>query len=305
LLTHAGETSFFRSQLYLLLQDGLGLYVAYNAPGGGPARQALIQAFFDRFYPAPSTGLSQAPTRAALRANQARGRYVSTRSAQTTVEKLRLLLEPSYQPITVRAKDGYLESDHPAIRSQNPASYQSHRWMEMEPGYYKQTNGHDSMVSRPDEHGNPMLFLDSTAPRGYRRLSWSEELAFQPLLPLGLMVVVLGIAVFALADRQAVPAARWLAVGNGAILLAFLLGLAGFALLGFRAFLLGEVSLVWWVVFTLPVVVIILTISLAVVTLLPWPETAFLRRAPYALTVFSMAGLLWWANYWNLIGWRF
>jgi CubicO group peptidase (beta-lactamase class C family) len=306
LLTHAGETSFFRSQLYLLPQESLGLYVVYNAPGGGLARQELVQAFFDRFYPATPITVPQPPTGATQRASQLEGRYISTRSAQTTIEKPRLLFEPFYQPITVRAtRDGYVESNHPSVRSQNPASYQPSRWVETEPNLYTQTSGRDLLAFRQDDQGDLMLFLDSAAPRGYRRLTWSEEILSQPLLLLGLVAVLLGVLAFALFDRQALPAARWLAVGTGGVVVVFLLGLVAFAFLGFTSYLFGEVSLVWWAVFALPLVLIFLTIVLAVFTLLPWPQAGVLRHVPYALAVLAAAGLLLWANYWNLIGWRF
>lgn len=306
LLTHAGETSFFRTQLYLLPQDSLGLYVVYNAPGGGLARQELVQAFFDRFYPAPPTTVPQPLPGATQRATQLEGRYISTRSPQTTIEKLRLLVEPMYQPIAVRAtRDGYLQSDHPTVRSQNPAAYQPRRWVETEPGLYGQTNGSDSMAFRQDDRGNQMLFLDSAAPRGYRRLSWLEELLFQPLLPLGLVVLLVGMLGFALFDKQALSAARWLTVGTGGVVVAFLLGLVACAVLGFKAYLFGQLPLAWWAVFALPLVLVLLTIGLAVFTLLPWPAPVVLRRMPYALAVLAATGLLWWSSYWNLIGWRF
>jgi CubicO group peptidase (beta-lactamase class C family) len=305
LLTHAGETSFFRSQLCLLHQEDLGLYVVYNAPGGGPARQELIQVFFDRFYSMTPISVPQPPTGATQRGSRLAGRYISTRSAQTTIEKLRLLIEPLYQPITVWVtEDGYLESEHPSVRSQGPALYQPRRWVETESNLYMETNGRDSMAFRQDDQGNLMLFLDSAAPRGYRKLAWYEELLFQPLLPLGLGMVLFGVLAFALFDKQALPAARWLAVGSGGVVLAFLLGLAAFAFLGFTDYLYGQASSMWWVVFALPMVLIFLTMGLAAFTLLPWPGAGVLRHVPYALAVLAAAGLLWWFNYWSLLGWR-
>jgi len=306
LLTHAGDTSVFRSQLVLLPEEDMGLYVVYNAPGGRSARDELVQAFFDRFYPAASTTVLQPLAGAVERTRQVEGRYVSTRSPQTTIDKLRLLTEPLYQPITVRAtQGGFLETDHPAVRSQNPVAYQPSRWVEVEPGLYGRPDGSDRLVFRHDEDGNTMLFLDNTPPRGYRRLTGYEELLYQPLLPLGLMALLLGVLGFAVFDRNALPAARWLAVGAGGVVLAFAVGLVAFALLGFMNYVYGIVLPVWWVVFALPLTLILLTIALAVCIALPWPEPGVIRRAPYALAVAAAVGLLVWANYWNLIGWRF
>jgi hypothetical protein len=124
-------------------------------------------------------------------------------------------------------------------------------------------------------------------------------------LPLGLVVVLLGVLGIAMFDKQALPAARRLAVGTAGVVLAFVLGLVAFAFLGFIAYLLGEVSLVWWAVFALPIVLIFLTVGLAVFTLLPWPKAGVLRHVPYALAVVAAVGLLVWGSYWNLIGWNF
>jgi CubicO group peptidase (beta-lactamase class C family) len=306
LLTHAGDTSLFRSQVFLLPQENLGLYVVYNAPGGGLARLELAQAFFDRFYPTKPFTVPLPPSDAAQRASQLQGSYLSTRGPQTTIEKLRLLFEPMYQPITVRATgDGYLESDHPAVRRQKPDSYQPSRWVELEPNLYVQTNGRDYMAFRQYDQGNLMMFLDSTAARGYRKLTWFEELLFQPLLPLGLVVVLLGVLIFALFDKQALPAARWLAVGAGGVVLTLLLGLIAYGLPGFTSYLFGKVLPVWWVLFALPPILVILTIGLAVSTLIPWTGVSVLRHLPYALAVLAATGLLWWCGYWNLLGWRF
>jgi hypothetical protein len=122
---------------------------------------------------------------------------------------------------------------------------------------------------------------------------------------LGLVFLLLGVLVFALFDKSAPPAARWLAVGVGGVVLAFLLGLAAFAFLGFTSYLYGQVSPVWWVVFALPLALIMLAIALVIVTLRPWPGASALRHVPYALAVVSATGLLLWSQYWNLIGWRF
>ncbi|MBN1318431.1 MAG: beta-lactamase family protein [Anaerolineales bacterium] len=306
LLTHAGETAFFRSQLLLFPQEELGLYVVYNAPGGGFARLELIQAFFDRFFPAEDFVVSHSPAGAVQRADQFAGRYVSTRSAQTTIEKVRLLFEPSYQPITVRAtRDGTLESVHPLIKSQNPALYQPSRWTEAEPNLYVRTDGEDMMAFHQDDLGNTMMFLDSAAPRGYRKLGWFEELLFQPFLPLGLVVVLVGLTIFTAFDRQSLPAVRWLALSSAGIVLALVIGLAAFALLGFTSYLYGKVSFVWRVVLVLPLVLIMLSAFLAVATLQPWPGASILRRVPYILIVLASAGLVVWSGYWNLIGWCF
>jgi CubicO group peptidase (beta-lactamase class C family) len=306
LLTHSGETGIFRSQVVLLPEESLGLYIAYSAPGGGLARGELIQAFFDRFYPLTPTTVPQPSPGAAQRASQWAGSYVSSRCAETTIEKLRMLFEPAFQPITVTAtQDGYLETELPAVKSQRPGPYEPSRWIETKASLYVRTDGRDWLAFRRDDQGNALLFFDSAAPRGYRRLTWYEGLLFRLWLPVALVVVLFSALAFALFDRQALPAARWLTIGTSGVVLAFTLGLVAYAVLGFGPYLFGEVSPVWWAVFALPVLLLLLTIGLGVSILLPWPGASLLGHVPYAAATVAATTLLFWLNFWNLIGWRF
>jgi len=161
------------------------------------------------------------------------------------------------------------------------------------------------MTFRRNDQGKLMMFLDSASPRGFRRLTGYEALMFHPLFPLGLVILLLGVLVFALLDKQALPAARWLIIGAGGVVLVFFLGLITYAIPGFTSYLFGKVSPVWWVLFALPIILLFLTIGLGVSTMVTWPHVGMLRHLPYALAVMAFAALLLWCNYWNLIGWQF
>jgi len=291
-LAHAGDTSFFHSQLLLLPEENLGLYVVYNAANSIVARREMIQAFFDQFYPAAA----QPPTAVAPPAAQFAGRYVSTRSPQTTLEKIRLLFDPIYQPLTVRlGPDGSLESEQAG---------QTRRWLPQTEQLYRQSNGQDQIAFRADAQGKWMLFLDSIPLRGYRQLPWYESLMFNPLWPGLAVAVLLGVMVWAFFDKRALPAARWLAIAAGSIVLFFALGLGAFALIGFTAYIYGQVSPLWWAVFALPALLIPVSAALLIVTLRP-SALSYDRRWPYALAILAAAGLLVWTHYWNLLGWHF
>jgi CubicO group peptidase (beta-lactamase class C family) len=296
-LAHAGDTSFFHSQLLLLPEENLGLYLVYNAGNSIVARREMIQAFFDQFYPTmgqpPTAG---GPTAVGPPAAQFAGRYVSTRSPQTTLEKIRLLFDPIYQPLTVRlGPDGSLESEQAG---------QTRRWLPQTEQLYRQSNGQDQIAFRADAQGNWMLFLDSIPLRGYRQLPWYESLMFNLLWPVLAVVALLGVMVWAFCDKRALPAARWLAIAAGSIVLLFALGLAAFALVGFTAYIYGQVSPLWWAVFALPLILIPVSAALLIVTLRP-SAMSYGRRWPYALSVLAAVGLLIWTHYWNLLGWHF
>lgn len=52
LIGHGGDTGFFHSLLVFSTEDNWGLFVSFNSNGKGSARDALLNAFMDRFYPA-------------------------------------------------------------------------------------------------------------------------------------------------------------------------------------------------------------------------------------------------------------
>jgi CubicO group peptidase (beta-lactamase class C family) len=55
---HGGDTEVFHSDLHLLLDDGVGLFVSFNSLGkegaAGTVRTALFHGFMDRYFPAPA-----------------------------------------------------------------------------------------------------------------------------------------------------------------------------------------------------------------------------------------------------------
>ncbi|HET8728066.1 MAG TPA: serine hydrolase domain-containing protein, partial [Alphaproteobacteria bacterium] len=80
---HGGDTVFFHSDLHLILDKNVGLYVSMNSVGKNGAahslREELLQQFADRYFRAPPQNL---PTSATAKADGAvmSGHYVSSRA---------------------------------------------------------------------------------------------------------------------------------------------------------------------------------------------------------------------------------
>ncbi|MFB6214632.1 MAG: hypothetical protein ABEI54_02070, partial [Candidatus Bipolaricaulia bacterium] len=99
LILHGGDTYLFHSGMFLIPDEKVGIFVSYNAPGGGQARMNLLNSFLDRYFPA-STGTS-APGNSRTSSNgysrsvgEFTGSYRSARSNLTTFEKVRNLFSP-------------------------------------------------------------------------------------------------------------------------------------------------------------------------------------------------------------------
>ncbi len=117
---HGGDTNMFHSDLILLPDDGIGLYVSVNSPGrqdqGKWLRERLYQGFADRYLPdqrpalAPAVDLATAEAHARMMA----GAYRNTRREDSTFLSILQLLSP----LKVHAADqGRLQIDIGGSRS--------------------------------------------------------------------------------------------------------------------------------------------------------------------------------------------
>jgi CubicO group peptidase (beta-lactamase class C family) len=98
-LLHGGDTYLFHSGMFLIPDEKVGIFVSYNAPGGGRARMNLLNSFLDRYFPASkrvsTPGKGSAESNDYSRSvGEFTGSYRSARSNFTTFEKVRNLFSP-------------------------------------------------------------------------------------------------------------------------------------------------------------------------------------------------------------------
>lgn len=86
LIGHGGDTTLFHTDMLLDKEAGLGIYVSLTTDGGGTARSAFVQAFYDRYFPAPVEPITP-PEDFDERAGRYAGAYKFWRHNQSTVEK--------------------------------------------------------------------------------------------------------------------------------------------------------------------------------------------------------------------------
>lgn len=97
---HGGDTNMFHSDLILLPDDGIGLYVSVNSPGrdnqGKWLRERLYQGFADRYLPdtRPAAGPGVDLATAEAHAQMMAGAYRNTRREDSTFLSLLQLLSP-------------------------------------------------------------------------------------------------------------------------------------------------------------------------------------------------------------------
>jgi CubicO group peptidase (beta-lactamase class C family) len=144
IIGHGGDTWLFHSQLILIPEARTGLLVVYNTQtAASPARDDLVQAFLDKFYPAPVA----IPSRAQPSIRPALGRYTGwyslTRNASSSLEKaLRLVLA-----FRVKA------TEKGTLVTHWPAGLGPRHWVEVESGVFLRADGRDKLVFRTDSRG--------------------------------------------------------------------------------------------------------------------------------------------------------
>jgi len=306
-LGHSGYFPPMRSELMLLPDQNLGVFLAYNTDVGVLTREheGFQRAFFDHYYPALAIEPIQPPADFAGRASRFVGSYRINDMAGTTVLKVLGLME--------------------AIEISDPGDgtllVGKQRFVEVEPLYFRQVDGPFGIAFREDDRGRVThLFTDRMTYVAYEKLDWYETRGFHLLLALGSVLIFLSMipvtAIRAIrnrslsGDRQTAPRgarlAQWIILGISVLNLLFL---AGFAL-GVQALILNIIldpPLIMKIALGLGVLAAVLTIGALVCTALAWKNGywGIGARLYYTLLTVAAVAFVWFLNYWNLLGWRY
>ena len=186
-IAHNGGTQFFHSDLHLLLDDGVGIFISLNSPGVDGAasglHEALFHGFADRYFPADTAqstaGLDLAT--ALEHANLVAGQWEDSRRADSSILRLFGLLGP----LTISANDdGTISFPVPRLGLQ--------RWREVEPFVWRNVNGPDR-IQVLTQNGRPSLLgLDMAPPAGFQPTpAWRSPSWLVPALMIAILSLLL------------------------------------------------------------------------------------------------------------------
>lgn len=305
---HGGETSWFRTALWLFPEQDVGLFVSYNSAGGEEAREQLFDAFLDRYYPAPDPPTGKPPADFRERADRFTGSYWPTRAAQTTPEKLNALTQ--MRSVSV-AGDGTLLT--------RPLRGDPQRWVEVRPLVFREVDGHGTLVFREDGQGRiTHFFFDVPQTWAYVRLAWYETPAFHAgllatsavLFLSAIMVWPVGAFINARKGKAGSPGlsrlARWLAGGAGALSVLYLIGyplaLSVIARSNLLELVYGDPPLLR-AMQVLPLLIIALAAAALAFTVVVWRRRYWgvAGRVHYTLVAAAGLAFVWFLYYWNLL----
>ncbi|MEI3605646.1 serine hydrolase domain-containing protein [Pseudogracilibacillus sp. SE30717A] len=313
-LFHHGGTMMFNSSLYLLPEEGVGIFMSYSG-GNHLVHNEVFQGFMDQYFPMEEEVFAPSEEGTNGSSEKFAGEYHQNRRSLTTVDKFISLVTGIIQVET--DKDGYLYATHAG---------ETNQFYEIEPGVFKNKRtertpdaygNFKTIVFEKDKNGNMMLMTDG--PMTYAKAPWYASsgftfvaLALSILLLIGTLLSWTIVAVIRILRKKQkekdkiTKSAKLLAIGYGALSLLFFGSIA----------INGEIDPVyqmpkdafselpeWSIIFDfIPYLIIAFSIALTVFTIIIWKRRSWrvFGRIHYSLYTSTTLFFVWLFSYWNL-----
>jgi CubicO group peptidase (beta-lactamase class C family) len=305
-ILHGGDTNpTFSTLLLLLPEENVGLFITHNR-AEWHFRQRLVAAFMDRYFPAAVPPDPIQPL-AEPQLEQYAGYYLPSLVQRSgNIEKVMGLLAQSR--LTAEPDDTL--TLHPGAGFA-PAS----RWVAIAPDHFRQLDDEGMaaegvMLFHRDENGRiQYMFYSDMAAAAFTRLAWYQTTPFHlGLLLLALLVFATAVASWLLGYRRRQTVERETALAGliGLLNLLFIGGL--FWTLQTQSFelIFGPAPLIY-LIWTIPLLSLCLTLLLLPLTLLAWRRQkggAFIRLR-HSLFLLASLAFFWFLNYWMLLGFHY
>jgi hypothetical protein len=153
---HAGDTFYFHSDMILIPEARVGLFISYNSSGSrfGGGRGEVIRAFLDRYFPRPDAALPDvALATAQVDGRAVSGVYTTSRRSESTFLKVAAILG---QYAVQSDEKGIL-----TIEGNKNLRGNLKRWREVGPLLYREIDGPDMIAFRRDVNGTVTELLSS------------------------------------------------------------------------------------------------------------------------------------------------
>ncbi len=313
LLAKEGDVGGFASTLVLLPEENVGFFAAFNGAfdlfGVEEPREELLTQFLDHYYPVQEQQISR---QASPNLRRVSGSYRWNRYTRTTIEKA---LSPiSLLQLHVMATDdGTL-----AVKSVFPL-VKGAQYTEVAPLLFERLDGASYIAFREDEDGRITLMFGAIGqePATFEKVAWYERDSFQLVVITFLVLAFLSVLAWPTAhlirrlrrqsaqDARPARLARQLAALLGILNLVFIVGFAAALTQG----LTGKLPYppTWFVaLLVIPVLTTVLSLALLVFAALAWKDRywSLAGRLHYSVVTLAALVFVWFAEYWNLLGFR-
>jgi CubicO group peptidase (beta-lactamase class C family) len=188
-LGHGGDTVAFHSDLMLMPDDHVGVFISMNSRGKEGAsnhvRAALMEQFADRYFPGPAETRRVPDAVAADHARMMAGTYVSSRGSQSNFLALVGMLGQA--KISGDGKGRLVAPVWPN------AAGQPRHWVEIAPFVWQDVAGHEKLAAEVKDGKVTRFSEDSFSPfMMFYRAPWYQSSALlTPLLGFAFLVLLL------------------------------------------------------------------------------------------------------------------
>jgi len=304
IISHGGDTRLFHTELALIPEERVGVFVSSNTDTGSELSSTFLKAFLDHYYPLPADHLATTQ-KFANQAARFVGTYASNRRSYTTYQKALGL----FGGVSVHARD-----DGTLLWQWPFRGLPMLRLVQVDTMLFRDAIGEARVAFRADASGRVThAFVGPTV--AFERLAWYQTPRLHRLVLRTGLVVFLSVVVAAAFQafrrrRPADPPSRVLVLGRRV-----LVGIAA-CNLAFVAIMLAMMS---WspsrlytspltelkITLALPVLAGLLTVVAGTSAILQWKGGLGTvgTRLRYSGAVLITLLFLWSLNYWNLLGW--
>lgn len=302
---HAGDTQLFHSEMFLVPEKQVGIFVSYVGDGGGKARAGMMRAFFDRYFPAAPSTIAAAPADFATSAQKYAGAYRIARHSSTKFEKA-ILLAGGPINVSVLPKERRLLLT--GIGSE-PVQFQP-----VGNGVFQAVGGHQKIAFTEDGSGNvTRVSIDELPFMGTEPAPWYEAptlwyivLGVSALLFLSVFVSVVYRRKESAGMEPALKRTVWLGLAASAW---FFLTFATFGgvIAANADTLFAEIPQSLKVALVMPLVFVVLTLLLVLAAVRLWRRREWTpgRRVHFTAVATAAVLVCLFFNQFNLLGWRF
>jgi CubicO group peptidase (beta-lactamase class C family) len=319
LIGHGGDIGTFSSQMILHPEDGWGFYLNYNVFNDA-LRERFIAAFMDRYYPGDEQQPSETLEMSEEELTRFAGPYRWVRHPRSTMAKLMALIPGPVNVIITANEDSTLSVTFFGADAE-------WRYAPVRPLMFKQVSGGvqgigglefdlgDTLVFRENQAGVIEFAFVPLQSVALEKVAWYEGGEAQ-MGTLGTLILIffspflvwpLGKLIAKIRKRETTATkgsrrARRLALLVSGLNLIFSMIL----LFGIGDLTLG-VSPVIQVALIIPIVTALLTLLMLGRAIAAWVKGywSIWGRTYYLVLTMSAVVFILWANYWNLIGWKF
>ncbi|MBP1991091.1 serine hydrolase domain-containing protein [Paenibacillus eucommiae] len=301
-ISHGGADTLFNTQLYLVPDKQIGIFVSYSGGEGGGAAENLAKAFFDHYFPAPEIQIPPLPSNIAETLQKYAGSYKFTRRNFSDIDKFFSFMVE----MKVTISDDQLSIGEGEERM---------LFALIEPNLFQQVGGPHQLGFRTNASGEiTQMGFDfmPDLPLERAKLMDQTKLWF-PLLGAAVVLFISVLIGFAIrirtVNKMDGPQKRavWLSVATaGWVLLTCILTVT--LLMNMDTLeRLSSTSTSVNIYLIMPIIFLGLTVALLVSAIMAWKDkywTVFMR-VYYTLVVLAAIALSLFFYHWNLIGWQF